>query len=141
MIGEGRALQTGSRIQSALDAELGGTGGMGLSGALLEAVAVVPVGTVLAGIAAKGAEAAVLDAVIADVEIAIHHVGDRVAHRGLAPTIGLSPQTFRSRLLQELQREIPAAGAGGIGGESIVEGPLPRRIPWSWDRAPQGRWP
>jgi hypothetical protein len=92
VIGKSRAIEACGWVQAPLDAQLGGTGSVGFGGALLQAVAAVPVGTLLARIAAEGAEAAVLDAVVADVEVSVHHVGDRVARQSAAQLVGLLAQ-------------------------------------------------
>jgi hypothetical protein len=92
----------------------------------------MPVGTVLARITAEGAETAVLDAVIADVEVAVHHIGDRLTRQGTAPLIGQITQRSRSRLSKQPQGQIKAGGTGGIGGQSRFQGTLLLAVPGRW---------
>ena len=49
----------------------------------------MPIGAWSAGITAKGAKAAVLNAVVGEVEIPVHHVGDRLSNQLLPQGIGL----------------------------------------------------
>ena len=63
-IGQLAACHRGGWVESALDAELGGSSLKGLGGFLLQVGFAKPVGAGVASIAAEGAEAAVLDAVV-----------------------------------------------------------------------------
>ena len=71
--------------QPALDAELSGSSSERLGRLLLKVSFTQPVGTRVAGITAQGTEAAVidpvLDPVIGDLEVAVHHVRDSVTRK------------------------------------------------------------
>ena len=129
VIRERRTIDPGGCVQAPLDAEFGGPERLGFSSALLQGVKAVPVGARLAWIAAKGTEAAVLLAMVAGVEVAVHHVGDRVAHQLAAQVVGLTAQRLRRRLTEQPQGQSRASAAGRIvvqgGGKAHLLGIRP----------------
>ena len=97
------------------------------------------------GIAAKSAEAAVLDAVVGDVEIAVHHVGDRVAGNFSAEGIGSQAQLFVISLRRQAGQKGQTKGGQVMGCITLGSQPVGMGCPNSFEQvgqvrgAPRGR--
>lgn len=88
----------GGRIETTLNTELGRPPLLGLVRLLLQGITAQPEGSFASWVSPERTKAAVFDAVIADVDVAVDHVGHRVAHQ-------LGPQTI-CPLAQQLARVI-----------------------------------
>ena len=92
VVGEGRSLAARLGIKSTLDTELTRPEGGGFCGFLLQQLKAVPIGARRTGIAAERTKTAVLNAVVREVQIAVHHIADHLACERAAQRIGLRLQ-------------------------------------------------
>ena len=67
----------------------------------LQQIKAVPIGARRSCITAERTKTAVLKAVVREIQIAVHHVADRLASKRPAQRIGLRLETGRVRALQE----------------------------------------
>ena len=98
-----------------------------------------PVGPLVPGIAAKSAEAAVLDAVVGDVEIAVHHIGDRLASNFSAEGIGSQAHLFVIPLRRHTVQKGQAKGGQVMGGITMGSQPVGMGCPNSFEQVGQVR--
>ena len=133
------ALQLSCGVQPPLDAELGGPGLGRPLGPGLQGVKAVPEGALLAGIPAEGTKAAVLQAVVGEIEVAVHHERHRLPHQGMAPLIGKLPQGLLGGLVQQRTGQAPGLRAGGIKGQGLIQLALVREGPGLQGRLTGGK--
>ena len=158
-IGEMAPVHAGEGVESALDTQFGGPGGLGLAGSRLQLRCGEPVGAWLIGVAAEGAERTALNADVGGIEIAVHHVGDRVPHQAAAQAVGPAAQQLEIgalpgvlqqgkgqpgiRLGRRLQRHDPVQQLVGselpVGNGQLVSGGTDQQLP-RFTPGPVGQW-
>ena len=138
-IGQLAAIERRGGVEPTLDAELRGSQLLGFRCPRFELGLAEPVGPLVSGIAAKGAEAAVLDAVVGDVEIAVHHIGDRVASNFGAEGIGSQAQLFVIPLRRQAAQKGQAKGGQVMRGITMGSQPVGMGCPNSFEQVGQVR--
>ena len=121
VVAEAGALQPRVRVESPLDAELGGPRRDGQGRALLQGFEAVPEGPLLACIPAKGTKAAVLEAVVGEIEVAVHHIGDPFPHKLLTALISQRTQCPVSGLVQQPGGQGPGFRAARVGCQGVLQ--------------------
>ena len=129
VVGEGRALASRLGIQSPLNAELGRAEGGRFCSFALQQLKAVPIGARRSCITAERAKTAVLNAVVREIQIAVHHVADRLASKRPAQRISLRLETGCVRAPQEGLGRPDGVGTAWVQANGSVQMLLPFRGP------------